>query len=191
MAQADENPDRPLAEDLQASIVQELTNAGRLDARELQEVQQAVRGGQVRRGNYLGNAATAQEAGAVVRAGETKRDQQQQQALGFLGSGVTPEDVQYRRLQQSMANLGAFYSGQTPTAQFRQLSAAGTGAAPFIGGGPGTVRTNPNAGQQGVQNALQIYQGNVNWAQQQVNPWVAGLSTGINILGTGASLGAF
>ena len=189
IAQSEAAPDRPLAEDLQASIVQELQGAGRLDSRMLSQVQQAVRGGQARRGNVLGPAATSQEAAAVVQTGEALRDQQQQQALGFLGSGVTPEDVEYRRIEQSLANLGAFIGGTTPTAQFRQLSAAGNGAAPFIGGGNNTQTTNANAAAQGIQNALSIYTGQVNWSQSQVNPWMAGLSTGVSALNTGVNLG--
>lgn len=176
MASAEASPDRPLAEDLQASIVSELTNAGKLDARQLQEVQQSVRGGQVARGNYLGTAAAAQEAGAAVKAGEELRDKTQSQALGFLNSGVTPEDVEYRRLQQAMANLGAFANGETPMAEFSNLAAAGNGAAPFIGGGWNGQATNPNAGANGVQNAMAIYSGQNNWAQQQVNPYMAGVS---------------
>lgn len=180
VAQTNAQPDRPLADELQASIVGQLQDAGRLDARELAQVQQQVRGGQVARGNYLGNAATSQEASAVVGAGENLRNQKQQQALGFLQSGVTPEDVKYRRMQQNLANLGAFESGTTPTAQFRDLSGAGTSAAPFIGGPGVNVATNPNAGQMGISQALGLYSGNVNWAQSQVNPWIAGLSTGIS-----------
>lgn len=176
MASAEASPDRPLAEDLQASIVGELTNAGRLDSRQLSEVQQAVRGGQVARGNYLGTAAASQEATAAVKAGEALRDQQQQQALGFLNSGVTPEDVEYRRLQQAMSNLGAFANGETPMAEFNNLAAAGNGAAPFIGGGWNPAATNPNAGAQGIQNAMAIYSGQNNWAQNQVNPYMAGIS---------------
>jgi hypothetical protein len=187
--QTEAQPDRPLAEDLQASIVGELTNAGRLDSRMLDEVQQNVRGQQVRNQNFLGNAAVSQEAGAAVRAGEGLRDQQQQQALGFLESGVTPEDVEYRRMQQNLANLGAFISGETPTSQFNQVSGAGNGAVPFISGGGNTQTTNPNAGQQGVNNALSIYSGNTNWAANQVNPYMAGISTAANIYSTGLNLG--
>jgi hypothetical protein len=189
MAQTEAAPDRPLAEDLQRSIMGELERAGRLDARQMSEVQQAVRGGQVARGNYLGNAATAQEAGAVVQAGEGLRDRSQQRALGFLESGVTPEDVEYRRIQQSLANLGAFNEGTSPTAQFRTLSGAGNGAAPFIGGGFNSQMTNPNAGMQGANNAMALYGGQVNWQQNQVNPWIAGISTGINAANAAVNLG--
>jgi len=183
------SPDRPLAADLQSSIVGELQNAGRLDRRMLDQVQQSVRGGQVRRGNYLGSAATAEEAGGVVRASESLRDSQQQQALGFLNSGVTPEDVAYRRIQQSLGNLGAYIGGETPTAQFNQLSGAGNAAVPFVSGGPNSQTTNPNAGAQGMNWANQIYSGNVNWQQNQVNPWIAGLNFGAGAMQTGVNLG--
>jgi hypothetical protein len=191
MAGAETSPDRPLAEDLQRTIMGELERAGRLDARQLSEVQQAVRGGQVGRGNYLGNAAVAQEAGAVVGASNALRDQQQQKALGFLESGVTPEDVEYRRIQQALANLGAFTEGTTPQAQFQTLSSAGNAAAPFISGGFNQQATNPYAGVQGMQNANQIYSGNMNWQANQVNPWMAGISTGLGVVNAGVNLGAF
>lgn len=182
-------PDRPLAAELQASIVGELQNAGRLDRRMLDQVQGAVRGGQVARGNYLGNAATAEEAAGVVAASEGLRDQQQQTGLGFLSSGVTPEDVEYRRIQQSLANLGAYIGGETPTAQFQQLSGAANAAVPFVSGGPNTQTTNPNAGAQGMNWANQVYSGNVNWAQNQVSPWVAGLNFGAGVMNTAVNLG--
>lgn len=189
MRQAEQNPNRPLGDELQNSIVGQLQNAGRLDQNELNSVQQSVRGGQAGRGNYLGAAATAQEAGAVVNASDALRNQQQKQGLDFLNSGVTPEDVEYRRMQQNLANLANFTNGQTPTAQFGSLSSAGNGAAPFIGGGNNSQITNPNAGQQGVNNALNIYSGNVNWAANQVNPYVAGISAALNTAGAAYSLG--
>lgn len=179
-ADSQANPDRPMAEDLQSSITSTLQNAGKLDKKGLEEVQGQVRGGQIARGNYLGNAATSQEAGAVVGASNALRDQQQQTAEGFLGSGVTPEDVTYRRMQQSLSSLGAFESGQTPTANFASLSGAGNGAVPFYGGTGSGASLNPNAGSMGIQNALSMYSGNINWQQQQVNPYLAGFSTGVS-----------
>ena len=183
------SPDRPLAESLQAEINAELTKGGALDKRQLEEVQQGVRGKQISRGITLGNAAINEEGKAVATAGETMRSQRQQSGLNYLGSGVSPEDVEYRRIQQSLQNLGAFISGQTPTAQFRSLSSASNGAAPFYQGQPNQQTTNPNAGQQGVNNALAIYSGNVNWSNSQVNPWIAGLSTGASALRTMSNLG--
>lgn len=191
MKEANEAPGQPMSQDLQNSIVQELQGAGKLDRDELNSVQQSVRGGQVARGNYLGNAATAQEAAATVNASDQLRDQQQQQALGFLNSGVTPEDVKYRKMQQSLSNLSNFISGSNPTAQFGSLSAAGNGAAPFLTTSPNSQTTNPNAAANGISNALGIYSGNVNWANNQVNPYMAGLSTAASGLGTLSNMGLF
>ena len=188
-AGATETPDRPLADSLQSEINAELSKGGALDSRQLEEVQQGVRGKQVSRGITLGNAAINEEGKAVASAGETVRAGRQQSALDYLGSGVTPEDVEYRRVQQSLANLGAFMGGTTPTAQFRTLSSAGNAAAPFTAAQPNQQRTDPMAARTGVNNALAIYSGQVNWNNQQVNPWIAGLSAGASALGTASDLG--
>ncbi len=191
LADSKANPDRPMASDLQDSINSQLQTAGKLDNKTLSDVQQQVRGGQAARGNTLGNAATSQEADAAVQASDTLKNQQQATAQGFLSSGVTPEDVQYRRIQQSLSNLGAFQSGQTPTAQFSTLSSAGNTAAPFNGGPGVNPLTNPNAAQNGLNYQNQLYSGQVNFAQSQVNPYIAGLSTGISGLNAYNSLGGF
>lgn len=183
LEQANQSPDRPLAENLQQEIVGELNRGGQLDARELQQVQQQSRGGQVAGGNYLGNAATSAEASAVVNAGDAQQKARQQQALAVLASGVSPEDVAYRRLQQSLGNLASFAQGKTPESEFSSLSAAGQGAAPFTTTTGAMPLTNPNAAAQGAANNLAIYQGTTNWAQQQANPWLAGLSVGANTAG--------
>lgn len=189
LAQANEQPNRPLATNLQNQIQQTLNKAGQLDARQLQEVQQGVRGGQAARGNYLGNAATSQEASAAVSAADQSRSAAQQQALSMLQAGVSPQDVAYRRMQQSLSNLSNFVQGQTPTAEFGSLSGAGNAAAPFTTMSQNTAAINPNASALGGQNALAIYGGQVNWAQNQINPYTAGLSSGINSLNAATSLG--
>lgn len=189
LQQANEQPNRPIATDLQQQINQTLTDAGHLTDRQLQEVQQNVRGGQVARGNYLGNAATGQEASAAVSAEDQNRTAAQSQALQFLESGVSPQDVAYRRLQQSLGNLSNFVQGQTPTAEFSTLSSAGNAAAPTNTGFTNPSQVDTNAPAFGANQALQIYGGQINWAQQQVNPYLAGLSTAATGLGTAASLG--
>lgn len=143
---------------------------------ETQAVQQQVRGNQVANGIFLGNAPASQEASAVVNAGDQQQQQRQQQALDFLQSGVSPEDVTYRRVQQSLSNLGNFINGQTPEAQFQSLSGAGQGAAPFNPGNIQSPSINTNSSLNGLQNAAEIYSGNVNWAENQANPWTVGLS---------------
>lgn len=187
MADANAQPDRPLAEDVQNQITSILNNAGKLDARGREQVSGQVRGGQIHNGIYLGNAATEQEAGAQVAAADNLRNQQQQEAMQFLQSGASPEDVAYRRLQQSIADLGNFTNGATPTAEFGSLSSAGNGAVPFIGGGPGPMPA--NLGNLGASFNQNLYSGQVNWAQNQVNPWIAGISTGVS--GLNALAGAY
>lgn len=183
-------PDRPLSNDLQTSINQTLQNAGQLDEKGLQEVQQGVRGQQVAKGIYLGNAPASEEASAVVNASDALRSQQQQGALSYLQSGVSPADVAYRQIQQSLSNLGAFVNNQTPEAQFGELSAAGNGAAPFSTpnySNPATI--NPNAAAIGVGFGNQVGSTAANYSASQSNPWLAGLASGISGLNTAANLG--
>jgi hypothetical protein len=183
MDQVNANPDRPLAQDLQDQISSTLASAGKLDARGLEQVQGQARGDQIAHGIYLGNAPASTEASAVVGASNNLRDQQQQQALAYLNSGTSPEDVAYRRLQQSLGNLSSFSNGTTPSAQFGELSSAGAGAVPFMGGPGVNTATDPNAAMTGLQNALGIYSGQSNWQNSQANPWLAGISTGLSAVG--------
>jgi hypothetical protein len=104
---------------------------------------------------------------------------------------VSPEDVTYRRVQQSLSNLGNAINGQTPEAQFASLSGAQGGAAPFNPGNVAEPSVNQNAGLQGMQNAADIYSGNVNWQASQANPWTVGLSTLSNTAGALSSMGPF
>ena len=144
-------------------------------------------------GIYLGDAPASQEASAVINAGDQQQQQRQQQALNFLQSGVSPEDVTYRRVQQSLSNLGNAINGQTPEAQFQSLSGAGQEAAPFNPGGVQSPSINTNSSLQGLQNAADIYSGNVNWADNQANPWTVGLSSlanGASILNNSGAFGS-
>jgi hypothetical protein len=192
LADADKNPDRPLAQDTQNQIMQLLQQGGQLTTgpnSETEQVQQGVRGQQLRNGIFLGNAPASAEASAIEQAGEQKRTQNQQQAINFQTSGVSPEDVEYRRIQQSLSNLGAAINGTTPEAQFGSLTSAGNGAAPFTSTGGINVSTNPNAGLLGIQGANAIYAGNVNWNNSQVNPFISGLQGGLGTLQTASALG--
>ena len=172
-------PNRPMATDLQNQILALAGLGSNLTTgpnSETEAVQQQVRGQQAGNGIFLGNAPASQEASAVVNAGDQQQQQRQKQALDFLQSGVSPEDVTYRRVQQSLSNLGNFVNGQTPEAQFQSLSGAANGAAPFNTGNVQGTQMNMNGGLQGLQNAADIYSGNVNWAANQANPWTVGLS---------------
>lgn len=194
ISDAQNPPNRPMATDVQNQILALAGLGSNLTTgpnSETEAVQQGVRGGQVANGIFLGNAPAAQEASAVVNAGDQQQQQRQAQALGFLGSGISPEDVTYRRVQQSLSNLGNFINSQTPEAQFGSLSGAGQGSAPFNPGNVQSPSINTNAGLQGLQNAADIYSGNVNWAANQANPWTVGLSSlagGAGILNSSGAL---
>ncbi len=173
-------PNRPMATDLQNQILALTGQSSNLTTgpnSETEAVQQGVRGNQVASGIFLGNAPASQEAAAVVNAGDQQQQQRQQQGLDFLQAGISPEDVTYRRVQQSLSNLGNFVNGQTPEAQFQSLSGAGQGAAPFNTSGVQSPSINTNSALEGLQNASEIYGGNVNWADNQANPWTVGLSS--------------
>lgn len=196
ISDAQTTPNRPMATDLQNQVIALLGRGSTLTTgpnSETEAVQQQVRGQQVNNGIYLGNAPATQEASAVVNAGDKMQQQRQAQALDFLQSGVSPEDVTYRRVQQSLSNLGNAINGRTPEAQFQSLSGAAAGAAPFNTGGAQSPSINTNSSLQGLQNAADIYSGNVNWAEQQANPWTVGLSSLANsasILNNSGALGS-
>lgn len=192
LADAQANPDRPMAEDLQRQVQQELAKGVSFDdARQEAEVKNAVRGGQVKRGVFLGAAPVTQEAAAMVNAGETLRNQRQANAMNLVSSGTSPSDVAYRRMQQSIGNLAAYRSGQSPTAQFAQVSAGGAGPITVPGGMPATNTFSQGAAGQGLSNALDIYSGTMNWKNSQANPWTAGLSVGANTMGVLGQTGFF
>jgi hypothetical protein len=182
------NANRPAADEMQRIILEELAKGGELDPVTADRVSQAVRGKQVATGNFLGNAATSEEAGALAGATEAQGAQRQQAALEFLMSGATPEDVSYRRSEQALTNLGSFLSGTTPMAQFGQLSGAQNGIVPNQGGValPGV---NPNAGVQGIDFANGVYGAQQAWANNNVNPWMAGLAGGVRGAQVWAGLG--
>ncbi len=191
MEDVEKNPDRPMADSLQNQINSELSLGGKLDARENEQVEQGVRGKQLSRGIFLGNAPAAEEATAKVGASESLETQRQQDAMSYLKSGVSPEDVEYRRIMQSLGNLGAFANGQNPVAQFGSVSGASNGAAPFTTTGNNSQATNPNAAIQGVQNAWQQYSGTSQWNSTQANPFLVGLNAGAGALGAFNQMGAF
>lgn len=194
MASANANPDRPLATQLQTSITGLLNQGAKLGGGpggQLEQVQQGVRGGQVARGVYLGNAPASQEASAVVQAGEQQQTTNQAQAESYLASGVSPEDVQYRRIQQSLGDIGSFINGTTPQAQFGSVSGAGNGATPISTTGNPNAAFNPNAAGNSLNNFNSLYSTNSNYSNNQVNSWVTGIQGATGALRTASSMGLF
>ena len=181
MAEANANPDRPLANDTNNLIQAELARGvGFADDKQRREFQDTIRGNQARTGITLGNAKTSQEAKGMVQAGESLQNQRQQSALNLLSSGATPEDIAYRKLQQTLGNLGSFANGTTPEAQFGQVSSAQGGPVSFTGNGVNTNTSNPNAAGDAINNMMRNWNTTQNWNQSQANPWMGALSTGVN-----------
>ncbi|HEV2320288.1 MAG TPA: hypothetical protein VGV18_11090 [Verrucomicrobiae bacterium] len=107
--------------------------------------------------------------------GEQRQAQAAQSAMGFLSSGSDPEDIEYRRAQQNLANLAAEANGQTPSSQFASLSGASSGPAKMAGGPALPLMSDNGAAAQqiGVQN----WETQMQNANNQVNPWLAGVSS--------------
>jgi hypothetical protein len=113
--------------------------------------------------------------------GEQRQAQAAQSAAGFLNSGSDPEDIEYRRTQQNLANLAAEANGQTPGSQFASLSGASSGPAPMTQGVTLPLMSDNGAAAQQV--ALQNWGTQMQNANNQVNPWLTGL-TGLLQIGT-------
>lgn len=189
---AQTNPDRPISTELQTQLQDELAKGvGFDDARQKEQVTEGVRGKQVAHGIILGNAPAREEAGAVLNAGEALRNQRQQDAMNLLQSGQSPEDIAYRQFQQNLNNLGSFVNGQSPTQQFQQVSQASNGPVDWTGNGVNTNTFNPNAAGQGINTALDNYNTSMKYANAQANPYLSGLSIGVNAASTVNKSGIF
>ncbi len=176
---ATNNPDRPISNELQTSLQDELAKgAGFDDARQKEQVTEGVRGKQIKNGIILGNAASREEAGAVLDAGESLRNQRQQDALSFLKSGQSPEDQAYRQFQQNLNNLGSFVNGQSPTQQFQQV---GNANQQFdLTGGVNTNTFDPGAAGQGISSAFSQFNTQQQYQNAASNPYLSGLSIGLS-----------
>jgi hypothetical protein len=180
----------PLAQATQDSINNVLKTSQTLDPTSMMQVGQGVRSDQVAKGIYLGNAPAAAEGAAVVNATDQQNQAAQAAASQFLQSGTSPTDIQYRTTQQNMANLGAFINGQNPTAEFSSLSGAQSQAAPNPNTGYSTPGMNEGqAAQTGINQAQGIYSGQTDWANNNVNPYMAGLNMASQGLRTASNLG--
>ena len=190
-AQNPTDPNQPLSGQLQTQIQTLLNQGPNLTTgpnSQTENIQNQVRGQEVQQGIYLGNAPAFQEAAALDTAGQQQQTQNQAEAASFSQSGVSPQDVQFRQIQQALSNLGAFQNGQTPTAEFSSLSGAQQGVTPFTTYGPNQAQPNLNAGLQGEQNALSQYAGNINYANNQANPFLTGVSGAVQGLGLSSAL---
>lgn len=176
--QINRKPERPVADLLDRQVGEELTAAKNhtLDASTQEILDAATADALKARGGDGGVAGDFSSQLTEGFAGEARRNAAIRKAQGWLASGATPEDVEYRREQQNLANLSAEVTGQTPTSQFRNLSAAQQGPTPVNPGAP--LSQLPGNTTQTAQSAAITAQGA---ADSQANPWLAGMSTLLNI----------
>lgn len=177
-------PDTEMARQLQGQLRDELNLGGTLDPETRREVDQYVLGQQVREGGGFGTSDIFTRGQEIGSAAEARRGQRQQKALSFLTSGKTPDDILTADEMKKAGVLTSFTRGESPTGQFQQLSGTQQQSVPFMTTTPGPT-LNPNAGQSGANFAQQNYGQQMNWASQQANPWLAGLGTAFNAIGTG------
>ena len=178
-----QEPVSPVATQLDSEMAQQIQAGQKLDPVERAVLDDAVSKAQSARGQDAG-ADTQQFATPLETGfeGSQRALGREQQATSYLGSGSTPEDIAYRQEQQQMANLGAFVNGVTPEAQFRNLSGAQQGAAPFVPGQPLPQATG-NPGQTSQAYATSGALANLRYQNSQANSWMAGLSSVISGIG--------
>jgi PAS domain-containing protein len=182
--QAEETPERPVADLMEQQVGEQLEAGNRLDAMS-RDVLDASLQDALRARGQTGSVDQFAQPMETGLAGDARRQAGIQKALGWLSSGATPEDVQFRREQQNLANMGAYIGGRTPQAEFANLSGAQQGATPMRGGAP-LPTMNQNAGQSSQQAALNDWQTQMGYEANQANPWMAGLS---GLLGVGSAAG--
>ena len=188
-SQIERNPERPIADMLDAQVTESLAAAknkglsnpdqARLDAAVADSL--ASRGGS-------GTQADFSQPLTSGFAGEQRFSNARNNATNWLASGATPEDTAYRREQQNLSNLSAQVNGKTPQSQFRSLAGAQAGPTPMMKGGalpllPGGVEA------ASASNALNNYATQQRSDAAQVNPWMMGLSSAINVAGAAGNAG--
>lgn len=190
--QINEHPDRPVADLLQRQVSDQVNAGANLDPMESEVLASAVRDAQAARGQSGTSDSDFANPITTGLSGNQRQLAALQKGEGWLTSGATPEDVAYRREEQNLTNLGAFINGQTPEAQFRNLSGAQQGAAPFMPGQP-LAQMPDQAGTAGsaANFALGNWQTRMRQLAGTANPWMAGLSSLISGAGALNSAGAF
>lgn len=121
-------------------------------------------------------------------AGEQRQQAADQAAMGFLASGSSPEDIAYRREQQNLGNLSAEVSGKTPESQFGSMSGAQSGPTPMVTASPLPVLPG-NQDQAAAQVAIQNAQTTNRFNNNQINPWMQGISSLIDVGSIAGNLG--
>ena len=168
-------PINPLATTLDQRIKARLDAGSGLDDMSRELLDQALAKANAARGGSTDPNAVATEM-STGNEGQQRLQAAESAAGSWLSSGATPADVQYKREQQSLANLGSFVAGQTPESQFRNLSGAEQGAAPFY---PGNQQPSMPGGAGTIAPAYTVgaWQTQLRGRQGQANGWLGGLSS--------------
>jgi len=185
--QAEKNPERPVADLLDTQVSDQLRAGKGLDATSQRLLDEAIKAAAESRGSRV-EGTEWDEPMTTGFEGQRRLDAAQQKALGWLTSGATPEDVEYRREQQTLGNLSNFVQGRTPQSQFGSLSAAQNGPTP-VRAGPALPLANGGTGQAAQGAAMQTYGTQLNNDANQMNPWMAGLSTLLSGAGVAGNAG--
>jgi hypothetical protein len=178
-------PDMPLSKATQDSINGILKGSTSLTPDEMSQVKQQQGSQDAASGIMLGNAPAQALGTGAVQAVDNKTNQAEAAANAYLSKGISPSDIAYRALQQNMANEANFANGTNPTAQFSSLAGAQSGAAPTPNSGFQQQQANEfAAAAQGIGNANQLFGYQNQIAQNSANPYLAGLSTALQGVGT-------
>lgn len=181
-------PINPLSTTLDQQVLSRLNANGGLTDMDRTLLDQAVSQANAARngGTTADQVATDMSTG---QQGEARRQAAEAAAGSYLSSGATPEDVQYKREQQMLSNLGSFVAGQTPESQFRNLSGAASGAAPFYGAQQAPSMPS-SAASVGPAYSVGAWQRQLQGQMGQANGWLGGLSGLLSATGAlGKTLG--
>lgn len=188
-SQIERNPDRPIADMLDRQVAEALAAAGKhgLSDPDQARLDAAVADALAGRGGS-GTAANFSQPLTTGFAGEQREAQARQDAAGWLASGATPEDTAYRREQQNLENLSALVNGRTPQSQFRSLTGAQNGPTPMVKGN--ALPTLPGGTEAAAHStALSNWRTQQAFDANQVNPWMVGLTSAINLAGAAGNAG--
>lgn len=181
--QVNRKPDRTIANTIDRQIQSQMDAGSGLDAETQSMLDDAVRRAGNDRGGVAGGVDWADPLTTGYQ-GAARKDAAMQKGLSWLTSGATPQDATYRDTQQNMSNLSALVNGRTPESQFASLSAPGAAPQARVQGG---AQITGNSAAQGAAGALGSYGASIQAAQNQVSPWMAGLSGLLSVANTAAA----
>jgi len=195
-----------MRETLLGQVNEELAAGDSLTPRQIEQLEQRMRGAQASRGNILGAGAGYDEAMMIQDAGRNERDSRRATALQILQgtedrarfgtAGAVPLNqpaADYRSTGAVNPLMPNYQSAQPLNPSLPNFQATTTGGPNLnpvpVNSQPGFSYVNPNAGRDGVANAQNVWGQQMNFQSNQANPWMAGLSLGFQGIGAAAQAG--